>query len=203
MGSAFRFQNFQNDEELFNFVSADVVFGFSELYQILKKNSGINSVLEIGSGSGILLNELKTFFPNINFKGVDPNEGGFHQYKEIYESLNKREFEIENIQIEKFSAKENFDLIFSINVLEHVIDWKKYIYQTSNLLNDNGLNIIFVPNYDFPYEPHFVIPIVIPFCRLQRVMKGFEWLTIVDSSMTSWETPRFNISSPSVFLVVL
>ena len=154
-------KNFQNDEELLNFVSADVVFGFSELYQILKENSGINSVLEIGSGSGILLNELKTFFPNINFKGVDPNESGFHRYKEIYESLNKREFEIENIQIEKFSTKENFDLIFSINVLEHVRDWKKYIYQTSNLLNDNGLNIIFAPNYDFPYEPHFVIPIVI------------------------------------------
>ena len=154
-------KNFQNDEKLFNFVSADVVFGFSEVSQILKDNNNINSVLEIGSGSGILLNELKTFFPNINFKGIDPNESGFHQYKEIYESLNKRKFEIENIQIEKFSTKENFDLIFSINVLEHVRDWKKYIYQTSNLLSDNGLNIIFAPNYDFPYEPHFVIPIVI------------------------------------------
>ena len=44
---------------------------------------------------------------------------------------------------------------------EHVEHWKKYIYQTSNLLNDNGLNIIFAPNYDFPYEPHFVIPIII------------------------------------------
>ena len=144
-------KNFPGDEKLCNFVLTDVIFGFSEISEILKKNQKINSVLEIGSGSGILLNELKTFFPHINFIGIDPNESGYHSYRQIYESLDKREFKVENVQIEKFSTKENFDLIFSINVFEHVKDWKKYIHQTSNLLNDNGLNIIFAPNYDFPY----------------------------------------------------
>ena len=154
-------KNFLNNEKLCNFVLTDIIFGFSEISEILKKNQKINSVLEIGSGSGILLNELKTFFPHISFIGIDPNKSGYHSYREIYESLGKREFEVENVQIEKFSTKENFDLIFSINVFEHVEDWKKYIYQTSYLLNDNGLNIIFAPNYDFPYEPHFVLPIII------------------------------------------
>ena len=154
-------KNFLNNEKLCNFVLTDILFGFSEISEILKKNQKINSVLEIGSGSGILLNELKTFFPHISFRGIDPNKSGYHSYREIYESLDKREFEVENVQIEKFSTKENFDLIFSINVFEHVEDWKKYIYQTSYLLNDNGLNIIFSPNYDFPYEPHFVLPIII------------------------------------------
>lgn len=154
-------KNFHNDEKLCNFVLADVIFGFSEISGILKKNPKINSVLEIGSGSGILLNELKFFFPHVNFKGIDPNESGYQLYREIFESLDNREFEIENIQVEKFYTKQNFDLIFSINVFEHVRDWKKYIDQTSSLLNDNGINIIFAPNYDFPYEPHFVIPIII------------------------------------------
>jgi len=154
-------KNFHNDEKFCNFVLTDAMFGFLEISEILKKNNNINSVLEIGSGAGILLNELKTFFPHINFKGVDPNESGYYRYKEVYESLEKREFDIENIQIEKFSTKKNFDLIFSINVFEHVRDWKKYIYQTNSLLKHNGLNIIFAPNYDFPYEPHFVLPIII------------------------------------------
>ncbi len=154
-------KNFHNDEKLCNFVLADVIFGFSEISEILKKNPKINSVLEIGSGSGILLNELKIFFPHMNFKGIDPNESGYQLYREIFESLDNRKFEIENIQVEKFHTKQNFDLIFSINVFEHVRDWKKYIDQTSILLNDNGMNIIFAPNYDFPYEPHFVIPIII------------------------------------------
>ena len=37
---------------------------------------------------------------------------------------------------------EKFDLIFSINVLEHVQDYKKYIENTSKFLNKNGANII-------------------------------------------------------------
>ena len=66
-------KNFHNDEKFCNFVLTDTMFGFLEISEILKKNNNINSVLEIGSGAGILLNELKTFFPHINFKGVDPN----------------------------------------------------------------------------------------------------------------------------------
>jgi len=154
-------KNFHNDEKFCNFVLTDAIFGFSEISEILKNNNKIKSVLEIGSGAGILLNELKTFFPHIDFKGVDPNESGYHRYKEVYESLEKRQFDIENIQIEKFFTKKNFDLIFSINVFEHVRDWKKYINQTNSLLKDEGSNIIFAPNYDFPYEPHFVLPIII------------------------------------------
>lgn len=154
-------ENFQNDEQFCNFVLTDVMFGFSELYVILKNNSKINSVLEIGSGAGILLNELKTFFPNVKFQGVDPNESGYYRYKQVYDSLNKKDFNIENVQIEEFSSDSKFDLIFSINVFEHVRDWTKYIERTENLLNKNGLSIIFAPNYDFPYEPHFVLPIII------------------------------------------
>tara|TARA_B100000686_G_C16160544_1_gene651288 strand:- start:180 stop:626 length:447 start_codon:yes stop_codon:yes gene_type:complete len=37
----------------------------------------------------------------------------------------------------------------------------KYIEQTNVLLKENGMNVIFCPNYDFPYEPHFVLPIII------------------------------------------
>ena len=74
-------KNFQNDEELFNFVSADVVFGFSQLYQILKKNSGINSVLEIGSGTGILLNELKISNPKYILVGGPYDEWGINPSK--------------------------------------------------------------------------------------------------------------------------
>jgi len=153
-------KNFHNDEKLCSFVLTDVLFGFNEISEFLKEKN-IKSVLEIGSGTGILLNELKNFFPNINFLGLDPNESGYYHYREIYKSLVNPGFSIENKQIENFSSEKKFDLIFSINVFEHVNDWKKYIEKTNNLLTKNGLNVILCPNYDFPYEPHFVIPIII------------------------------------------
>ena len=63
---------FDNDEHYCDFVLADVVFGFSEIFDFLKKRN-VSSVLEIGSGTGILLNELKENFPDIQFSGIDPN----------------------------------------------------------------------------------------------------------------------------------
>ena len=79
-------KNFHNDEKLCSFVLTDVLFGFNEISEFLKEKN-IKSVLEIGSGTGILLNELKNFFPNINFLGLDPNESGYYHYREIYKSL--------------------------------------------------------------------------------------------------------------------
>lgn len=153
---------FDNDEHYCDFVLADVVFGFSEIFNFLKKNN-ISSVLEIGSGTGILLNELKEHFPNITFSGIDPNVSGFHNLKKITNNLNNdgHNIVVENTDVEKFKSDKKFDLIFSVNVFEHVSDQLQYLIKTHNLLNKNGLNIILCPNYDFPYEPHFVIPIII------------------------------------------
>ncbi len=153
---------FDNDEHYCDFVLADVVFGFSEVSDFLKKRN-ISSVLEIGSGTGILLNELKENFPDIQFSGIDPNVSGFHNLKTIISKLNEDGYNIkvESTGVEKYSSDKKFDLIFSINVFEHVDDQIQYLLKTHELLNKNGLNVILCPNYDFPYEPHFVIPIII------------------------------------------
>ena len=153
---------FDNDEHYCDFVLADVVFGFSEVSDFLKKRN-VSSVLEIGSGTGILLNELKENFPDIQFSGIDPNVSGFHNLKTIISKLNEDGYNIkvESTGVEKYSSDKKFDLIFSINVFEHVEDQIQYLLKTHELLNKNGLNVILCPNYDFPYEPHFVIPIII------------------------------------------
>lgn len=153
---------FDNDEHYCDFVLADVVFGFSEVSDFLKKRN-VSSVLEIGSGTGILLNELKESFPDIQFSGIDPNISGFHNLKTIISKLNEDGYNIkvESTGVEKYSSDKKFDLIFSINVFEHVEDQIQYLLKTHELLNKNGLNVILCPNYDFPYEPHFVIPIII------------------------------------------
>ena len=153
---------FDNDEHYCDFVLADVVFGFSEVSDFLKKRN-VSSVLEIGSGTGILLNELKENFPDIQFSGIDPNISGFHNLKTIISKLNEDGYNIkvESTGVEKYSSDKKFDLIFSINVFEHVEDQIQYLLKTHELLNKNGLNVILCPNYDFPYEPHFVIPIII------------------------------------------
>jgi len=153
---------FKGNENLCDHLLTDVIFGFNELYDILKDNK-IHSVLEIGSGTGLLLNELKAHFSNIEFEGLDPNESGFHNYKEISQKLEKENnsFFINNASVENFNKEKKYDLIFSVNVFEHVKNHPEYINKTLKLLKKDGVNIIISPNYDFPYEPHFVLPLII------------------------------------------
>ena len=55
-----------NDQEKCDFVLTDVLFAFNEIYKIID-DSKTNTILEIGSGTSILLNELSKCFPNKNF----------------------------------------------------------------------------------------------------------------------------------------
>jgi SAM-dependent methyltransferase len=153
---------FDYNEEYFNSIMTDVLFAYSEIAEILEKNK-INNVLEVGSGTGVLINVLKDNFKNIKFTGLDPNQSGFHNYEKISKKLLQNNDSINVIKspIGKFETKEKYDLIFSFNVFEHIESQSEYISKTNELLAVNGKNIIFAPNYDFPYEPHFILPIII------------------------------------------
>ena len=41
------------------------------------------------------------------------------------------------------------------------MNWKLYLDKTKDWLKPNGVNIILCPNYSFPYESHFKIPIIL------------------------------------------
>jgi 2-polyprenyl-3-methyl-5-hydroxy-6-metoxy-1,4-benzoquinol methylase len=152
---------FNYNQFKYNFVVTDLKFGYSEIYNVLKSRKYKN-ILEIGSGTGLLLNELQKSCPKFFFVGIDPGESGFHNYKQILlkiEKLNKKtKFYKKNII--NYKTQKKFDLIFSFNVFEHIKNQKKFLKKTYSLLNKNGKIIIYAPNYDFPYEPHFVLPII-------------------------------------------
>jgi len=153
---------FDENEDYFNFIITDVMFGYKEIYQSIVNNN-ITSVLEVGCGTGILINELRERFPEIKFTGLDPNESGFHDYKNISKKVIKegKSLNIINSSIGTYTTDEKYDLIFSFNVFEHIKNQNEYLSTTYNLLSQEGKSIIFCPNYDFPYEPHFILPIII------------------------------------------
>ena len=98
--------------------------------------------------------------------GLEPSIRGYDRYKNIFNSLKEKNTNIKNLNfvnndIKNFQTKEKFDLIFSINVLEHVEDWIVYLENSKKLLSPNGICVTLCPNYDFPYESHYVIPIII------------------------------------------
>lgn len=53
-----------------------------------------------------------------------------------------------------------FDLIYSLNVLEHVPDWRGAMDAVGSVLAPDGTMYLSCPNYTFPYEPHFGVLLV-------------------------------------------
>ena len=156
-----KYLNLFENKDRCDFVLTDVLFAFEELYNTIS-DPRINSIIEIGSGTGILLNELSDVFPKKNFFGLDPHESGFHYYENIKKKLpQKNNLKFKKAHLKDLSHSDKYDLIFSFNVFEHVGNQLNFIKDSYKLLRDDGKKIIFFPNYDFPYEPHFVIPLII------------------------------------------
>ena len=136
----------------------DANFGLQQLSEYFNNNKKYE-VLEIGCGIGILLSVIKEKYPHVSLEGIEPYKGGFDRLKAT-KDLMQRNIEIKYLKFEDFAQKK-YDIIYSINVFEHLSDWKLYLDKTSLWLKPKGINIIFCPNYSFPYESHFRIPIIL------------------------------------------
>ncbi|MBI5370005.1 class I SAM-dependent methyltransferase [Candidatus Uhrbacteria bacterium] len=108
----------------------------------LKKNYGEGegeNALEIGSSSGIFLNELKKCGWNVF--GIEPSVP-FSKYSRDYFGL--------NIQTGFFSERtfhhEKFDLIVALHILEHVPDPLNFLQNIHARLNKKGVLFLEVPN---------------------------------------------------------
>ena len=169
----------------------EVLFGYSELKSTLDSNK-IGSVLEIGTGTGMLLSELKLAYPEIDMFGLEPHVDDHSKFEKIYRELDTKKIKIFNEKIEDFKTDIKFDLIFSINVIEHVNDYENFIVKAHRFLKKNGKIIILCPNYDFPYESHYAIPIIINKNITKKIFNSY--IKFVDKKQNHigrWENLNF------------
>lgn len=139
-------------------------FGFSCLIEDCKKIRKNGKVLEVGCGSGILLAMLSQKFDGLIFDGIEPFGSGFNtlqELKELNTIVKDNNISIKNVSYEKFNTRIKYDLIYCVNVFEHLNDWRKFILLATEWLSKDGKVVILCPNYGFPYESHFHIPIII------------------------------------------
>tara|TARA_B100000900_G_scaffold366584_1_gene342545 strand:- start:620 stop:1390 length:771 start_codon:yes stop_codon:yes gene_type:complete len=139
---------------------AEAKFGYSHIKTYCDNLANGSNVLEIGSGSGILLSMLSDRFKHLAFQGLEPFGDGFQTSSSLNKLVKETGVNIHNISYTKFLPKTKFDLVFSINVFEHLDDWKDFLSWSSKILSKKGKLITLCPNYGFPYESHFRIPII-------------------------------------------
>ena len=100
------------------------------------------AALDVGGGSGWLLNDLKRAEPRVNrttVVDIDPRaeqiaRGNGHDYHLT--------------TFEQFNTDERFDIILMLNLIEHVTDPAAVLHKAKELLRPGGRIWIKTPNYD-------------------------------------------------------
>jgi 2-polyprenyl-3-methyl-5-hydroxy-6-metoxy-1,4-benzoquinol methylase len=131
------------------------------LHESLKHLNKKSEILEVGAG--ILALSIQLASEGFEITAVEPVEKGFDeisilmtQFRKIAQE-EKISLKVLKKPIEECVLTNDFDLIFSINVMEHLRNPQKVILELTKNLKTGGIYRFLCPNYDFPYEPHFGI----------------------------------------------
>jgi ubiquinone/menaquinone biosynthesis C-methylase UbiE len=113
-------------------------------------------VLDIGSSAGGLSVALALAGKNV--MGVEPSAGGVtaSQMRARRRGVSTASFQVGVGEALPY-ADNRFDLVVSLAVFEHVQDPAQVARETFRVLKPGGYAFIEVPNYIFPFEPHYKI----------------------------------------------
>jgi len=165
---------------------------FGEKYVSQHITKKTNRVLELGSGSCLLITLLSIKYKNVSFSGIDPNIDGFSIYSKIKNKLiQKFDLNITNkYDSPKISGK--YDLIFAIDMIEHVENVETIFSFVKKHLAKDGKFIVICPNASFWYEPHFSLPIIINKKFTYLFFKNYiEKSEIKNDSIGLWKSLNF------------
>ena len=120
-------------------------------------------ILEVGAGYGLA--SICLAMMGFSVTALEPGGVGFEDYVGTSSAFAQTcEVEIEHLESGAetacFTDIPLFDLIISNNVLEHIYEIDKAISNLTTALKRDGIMVHSCPNYSFPYDPHFGIPLV-------------------------------------------
>lgn len=124
------------------FYSKEVLLFYNNIVDILKKkvNAPVKHVLDVGCGTGTLLNYLSTHFEGVKLSGMEYSSAAL----DIASKKNPNARYILHDINEPFEEK--FDLILSTEVLEHILYPKNALKNLIAMLQQGGYLFLSVPN---------------------------------------------------------
>jgi SAM-dependent methyltransferase len=121
-------------------------------------------VLEVGAGPGVIAGVLHS--AGAKLVAIEPLQSGFDLFAavraELAERLPAAAAPLDRRPAEQLDPDKDgpFDLIFSVNVLEHCHPLEPSLDALAGVLAPGGRMLHTCPNYRVPYEPHYAMPLV-------------------------------------------
>jgi 2-polyprenyl-3-methyl-5-hydroxy-6-metoxy-1,4-benzoquinol methylase len=148
-------------------------------------------ILEVGAGICLFSAFLKG--EGYDIVALEPAIGGYEMFAACKKAILEH-FAAVNLTVLEIPAGDLdpqrhglFDLIFSNNVVEHIPDWSEALTAMLLVLRPGGQMLHACPNYRFPYEPHYGIPMLAWSPRLTRRV----FATRIDRNPGIWDSLNF------------
>jgi SAM-dependent methyltransferase len=124
-------------------------FSINSSEKLFFKRNKPGRLIDMGCGMGIFLYVAKN--RHFDTYGIDFDQKSINICKNHFKLENVYQYSVDDKNIKQLGS---FDYVSLIDVLEHVDDPNKLISGSRNLLKDNGLLIVSVPNYN--RKPDFI-----------------------------------------------
>ncbi len=178
---------------LFDIYAAEARFGRQYIATDLQGMGPGARILEVGAGSLLLSCQLK--IEGYDITALEPIGNGFSHFDRMRQMVLNKALSlgcnptILALPAESLTANNQFDYVFSVNVMEHVDDVAIVLKNVCKSLNVGAVYRFTCPNYLFPYEPHFNIPTFFSKQLTERLLrkKIFDNPTMPDPAGT-WQS---------------
>jgi 2-polyprenyl-3-methyl-5-hydroxy-6-metoxy-1,4-benzoquinol methylase len=172
------------------------------LLEIAGVRPGIR-LLEVGAGGGLLSGFLQS--RGLEVVSIEPSANGFEVTPELTAVITAAT--TTPAAILPLAAREldrashgAFDLIFSVNVIEHFQPLNENLDALARVMSRSGVQIHTCPNYRIPYEPHYAIPLLpfapqyTPFMGNRRSEGLWRSLNFITASELQRYAGKWNLS---------
>jgi len=180
----------------------NVGFNRSKLIKKHILNGKCNSVLEIGSGIGLIGAFIRQNDNKIFYKGIELDKEAFDKSQTLGLNTVNADFK------EMANLKETYDVITLWEVIEHLQDLKLFLELAHQKLNVGGKIVLSTPNYNKIYNYpdrkkdqlfQNLPPIHLNFFTLQNIKNIFELNNFSDCKAVLKKWPYLEIKSFSFY----
>ena len=124
------------------------VRGMHLIRSLRRRRSRTRSVLDAGSGEGCYSFILSRMFPQAMVLGVDVDPDRIIECRGIADRLGRDNLKFEIADLTRWESSERFDLIVSVDVLEHIEADEAALQTLKRSLRPEGLLLLHLP-YDY------------------------------------------------------
>ena len=116
------------------------------LKKILKDQKDSFVVMDAGAGFGQYSWFLLRKWKNIKVSAVDISEKHIEKAKDFFDKANYKNIDLHTASLTEYYEKEKFDLIISVDVMEHIMDDLKVFENFHASLKEGGILLVSTPS---------------------------------------------------------